>query len=184
MPSGAAQAELDVKERHFKSDNTVTVSLIRHQEKGDKWHLQSVDWHWGAQTFIKKLRQYRLLEKEIHSHFRAQQTQTNPQPALTGSCTPALLLTLLQRKIFDRSISSQTNTESKQDALPTGFKGISTFLPWLLQPQQDSFRFSLGVIKVLDEKYYLLRLLNLQALKFFSQRWIFRSQGLWKQTHR
>lgn len=33
------------------------------------------------------------------------------------------------KEIFDSSISSQTSTESKQDALPTAFKGTSTFFP-------------------------------------------------------
>lgn len=33
------------------------------------------------------------------------------------------------KEIFDRSISSQTNAESKQAALPTGFKSTSTFFP-------------------------------------------------------
>lgn len=76
-----------------------------------------------------------------HSHFGTWQDKTNPEPLLNWNFEIQHISDAYAKEAFDRNISFQTSARRKQDALPTGFKDILTFFPWLLQPQQDPFRF-------------------------------------------
>lgn len=94
--------------------------------------------------------------------------KTNPQPfrCMANSSQPRTtadwnlyichVSDTYAREVFDGRYQLPDQPWKKTGCFAIRLQRHLHLFPLTLQPQQDSFRFSLGVIKVLDEKYYLL----------------------------